>query len=351
MSSTAALCLALLVCARCAELPEIGRRSKSIKSATILCSVRHTPPIEFADWSSIPRAVFHLIGGVELPQRVLDLPQIEGGCKKESDPTPPVEEPAFKTSTPNTPPKFSAENAKTRLSPEQVKPDPPAQPAENSTEPEVAAAPATHSTEPENPNAPASKTQEVGTGERSIELVVAVLLVLGLTVYQLWSAAIKTCNWARDRMHSVPAEDTFPTRWKERYSFTNRNCAEMRLALAKFVLQPEEDVEYLFSQILLAMRGVPALEQALFVAHCARSYFVSLDFLSCDFYNVMRSIDPSYTTREYGLTLSHLKSRFLRQKSAYMRSQLTIADQEQFAKLNHLDFHEDIRRWRDSRRS
>ena len=338
MSSTAALCLALLVCARCAELPEIGRRSKSIKSATILCSVRHTPPIESV----------HLIGGVELPQRVLDLPQIEGGCKKESDPTPPVEEPAFKTSTPNTPPKFSAENAKTRLSPEQVKPDPPPQPAKNSTEPEVAAAPATHSTEPDNPNAPASKTQEVGTGERSIELVVAVLLVLGLAVCHLWNVAIKTCSPVCAWMHPAPAQGFLMIRWKTRYSFTEQNCYDMIQALEGFVTCRVDDVEYCFSQIQQAMHGVSPLHRALFVAQCAGRYYTLFNFVSCDCYLAMQFGNPSYTTRDYGRTLSHTKAEFLKQKSACLRSQLTIADQTQFASLHHAGSHEDSRRWRES---
>ena len=127
-SFAAVLCLALLVCVRCADVPEIGRRSRSIRSATILCSARHTPPIEFPDWSSIPRAVFHLIGGVELPQRVQDLPQIEGGCKEQSDSSSPTARFGAKASSEESALEMSMRQAQPRLSAEQEKMRLPAEP-------------------------------------------------------------------------------------------------------------------------------------------------------------------------------------------------------------------------------
>jgi len=347
MSSTAALCLALLVCARCAELPED-------------CPAPLSREVALAQWRSQWNS--SLSAAVVLNDSNASLAPVNE--TETAAPFMPLAEPVQVATEPKV---VVAEPVQVATEPEVVVADP----VQVATEPKVVVAepvlssmppvktvplpeqvqPQVVVAEPENSTAPASKTQEVGTGERSIELVVAVLLVLGLTVSQLWSAAIKTCNWARDRMSSAPPQDSTVRLWKTRYGFNDWNCRQMREALYFFVLGHDREVDALFTDILRAMDGVDAFHQALFVANCARTYGTKLDFESCDFYQVMREYYPTYTTREYTGSASHFKSNFLRDRYTLLRSQLSIPSQKEFSARNQRFSNEDSRRWRESRRS
>jgi hypothetical protein len=210
----------------------------------------------------------------------------------------------------------------------------------------VVAAPVQISAEPENSTAPASKTQEDG-----IVLPLVLLGILGFVLSQLWSAAIKTCNWARDRMRSAPPQYSTVGQWKTRYNFDDWNCTEMSVALVDFVLGQDREVDALFAKILHAMQGVDQLHQALFVANCARTYLTRSDFDGCDFYQVTRNYYSAYTTREYAVSTSHFKSNFLSDQYTLLRSQLSIPYQKVFTATNRRYYNEDSRRWRESQPS
>ena len=330
MSSTAALCLALLVCARCAELPEIGLPARKANlarrlSQTSLCR-------DLSDMGTCFALVFNHSNASLAPVNVTET----------AAPFMPLAEPAQVATKPvlsSVEPKVviaepvlsSVEPVLSSMPPVKTVPLP------EQVQPQVVVA------EPENSTAPASKTQEDG-----IVLPLVLLGILGFVLSQLWSAAIKTCNWARDGMHSAPPQISTVGRWEKRYGFNDWNCAKMREALVGFVQGQDREVDALFAEILQAMDGVDPFYQALFVANCARTYRTTLDFDRCDFYQVMRRYYPTYTTREYAGSASHLKSNFLNDQYTLLRSQLSIPYQKELTATNQRYFNEDSRRWRES---
>ena len=248
---------------------------------------------------------------------------------------------------------FSAEPAKNFTEPENS-----TVPASNLTEFEVAAEPAKNFTEPEktvplpeqvqteNSTVPASKTQEDSAGEQAIEPGVVAMLFLGLCL--AISVAIKTRSCECARMSSAPAPDTLVGRWKRRYEFNGSNCAEMTEALVGFVVCETPDIDNSFAQIMGAMRGVSQLNRALFVKHCAGTYFAVHDFLNCDFYQAMRVTYCVFNEKQYTAVFSHVKSEFLRGEYTLLRSQLSIPDQATFATRSLRYYNEDFKCWEAS---